>query len=71
MTNGVPANCSIHGKPAKTPLLAGIVPRQGVHYLNVANRTVSAPLIADIAIAVASDSTACGLSDAERDAYFR
>ncbi len=59
MTNRLPRDWRLHGHHAKTALLADVLPRQGTHYLTGRE---DIPLIADLAVSIASDSATCGLS---------
>jgi len=52
----------IHGAFAQTPLLAGVLPRSGLHYLTASDVQAKDAVIADLATAAASDIVAYGLS---------
>lgn len=51
-----------HGAPPATSLLAGILPRNGIHFLIGAEKSGKSSVAADIAVAVAAGDVGCGLS---------
>jgi hypothetical protein len=62
MMNSFPRDWRIHGHFEQTELMAGVLPRHGVHFLTGANAPAKDAVLADIAVAAASDSISCGLS---------
>ncbi|HEY8213194.1 MAG TPA: hypothetical protein VIG36_03555 [Methylocystis sp.] len=54
-------NWTLHGEVPPTPLLAETFPKSGVHFIVGEDETARGAIIADLALALASDSTTCGL----------
>jgi hypothetical protein len=67
MTKSLPREWRIHGQFAQTNLLAGILPRSGVHFLAGPQGHERDALVADVAVAVASDVVTCGLSEPDHN----
>ncbi len=50
-----------HGEYQRTALLAGVLPRSGVHYLSGAHRSGKTTILADLVVALAAGDLGCGL----------
>ncbi|RTL88119.1 MAG: hypothetical protein EKK29_05970 [Hyphomicrobiales bacterium] len=62
MIKNLPRNWLCHGLFAQTDLLAGVLPRSGIHYVAGSDGEHRDAVLADLATAIASDAVTCGLS---------
>lgn len=66
MMNSIPRDWRIHGVFAQSQFMAGVLPRNGLHFFAGQQGHERDAVLADIATAIASDVVVCGLGAADK-----